>query len=211
MKRIPLSFFRRQDVVTISQSLIGKYILTCFGPDQITTGGMITETEAYCGVEDKASHAYNNRRTKRTETMFAEGGVVYVYLCYGLHHLLNIVTNKRDIPHAILIRAFRPEIGIEEMLKRRKKHKLTHSLTNGPGTVCQALGIDKTHDGLSVNGTSIWLEDRGVIIPLEAIEATPRIGVDYAGEDAFKPWRFKLSKNWPFEVSFESSANSTPY
>jgi DNA-3-methyladenine glycosylase len=153
---------------------------------------MIIETEAYCGVEDKASHAYGNRRTKRTETMFSEGGIAYVYLCYGLHHLFNIVANKKDIPHAVLIRAIRPEIGIDTMLKRRHKECLIPSLTNGPGSLCQALGITRIHDGIELDSHHIWLEDRGIIIPPEAIQESPRIGVEYAQEDALKPWRFYL-------------------
>lgn len=194
MKRIPLSYFQQDDVVAISKSLIGKYLLTCIGPERVITGGMIIETEAYCGPEDKASHAHNNRRTKRTETMFSEGGVAYVYFCYGLHNLFNIVTNKKDIPHAILIRAIKPEIGIELMLERRCHKKLTSTLTNGPGSLCQALGITREQNGISLDAEEIWLEDRGVYIPSTQILATPRIGVDYAQEDALKPWRFLLSK-----------------
>lgn len=192
IKKIPLSFFQQEDVVALSKSLIGKYLFTRLEPENVITGGMIIETEAYQGAEDKASHAYGNRRTKRTETMFSEGGTAYVYLCYGLHHLFNIVTNRKDIPHAVLIRAIKPEVGIDVMLHRRNKEKVLPSLTNGPGSVCQALGIKRIHDGYSLDGQHIWLEDRGVIIPSESIKESPRIGVDYAGEDAFKPWRFFL-------------------
>jgi DNA-3-methyladenine glycosylase len=192
IKKIPLTFFQQDDVIALSKSLIGKYLLTCIGPENIITGGMIIETEAYQGVGDKASHAYGNRRTKRTETMFSEGGTAYVYLCYGLHHLFNIVANQKNIPHAVLIRAIRPEIGIEMMLQRRNKEKVTPSLTSGPGSLCQALGITRVHDGCLLDGHHIWLEDRGVIVPTKSIKESPRIGVDYAGEDALKPWRFFL-------------------
>lgn len=191
-QKIPLSYFQQEDVVALSRSLIGKYLLTRLEPENIVTGGMIIETEAYQGAEDKACHAYNNRRTKRTETMFSEGGKAYVYLCYGLHHLFNIVTNKKDIPHAVLIRAIKPEIGIETMLRRRNKEKVVPSLTSGPGALCQALGIHRAHDGYSLDGDHIWLEDRGVTIPAGQIKTSPRIGVDYAGEDALNPWRFFL-------------------
>jgi DNA-3-methyladenine glycosylase len=192
-RKIPLSFYQQDDVVALSRSLIGKYLFTRLEPDNVITGGMIIETEAYRGAEDKACHAYNNRRTKRTETMFAEGGIAYVYLCYGMHNLFNIVTNKRDIPHAILIRAIRPEEGIDLMLRRRKKEKSIPTLTSGPGSLCQALGISRTHDGVSLKGNSIWLEDRGFDVLPEQIQASPRIGVDYAAEDALKPWRFFLT------------------
>lgn len=192
MKKIPLIYFQQEDVVALSRQLIGKYLFTCCEPENVITGGMIIETEAYRGPEDKASHAYNNRRTKRTETMFSVGGVAYVYLCYGLHNLFNIVTNKQDIPHAILIRAIKPEVGIDVMLKRRNQKSLKSNLTNGPGSVCQALGITREYDGIPLNGKQIWLEDRGINIRSDYLQESPRIGVDYAGEDAMNPWRFSL-------------------
>lgn len=195
MNKIPLLYYQQDDVVALSRSLIGKYLFTCMEPENIVTGGMIIETEAYCGSEDKASHAYKNRRTKRTETMFSAGGTAYVYLCYGLHHLFNIVTNKKGIPHAILIRAIQPEVGIDVMLKRRNKQKLVPELCSGPGALCQALGINRVHDGIALNSASIWLEDKGVIIAQEHIQVTPRIGIDYAGDDVLKPWRFVLNAN----------------
>lgn len=200
MKKIPISFYQREDVIALSRSLLGKYLFTCMEPEKIITGGMIIETEAYHGAEDKACHAYKNRRTRRTETMFSEGGVAYIYLCYGLHHLLNIVTNKKDIPHAILIRALKPEVGIDLMLRRRHQKKIGPSLTNGPGSLCQALGITKIYDGCQLDGQHIWLEDRGINILPQQIEESPRIGIDYAEEDALKPWRFTLRKKHIGEV-----------
>lgn len=190
MKKIPLHFYQQEDVVFLSKSLIGKYLFTCLGPENILTGGMIVETEAYKGTIDKACHAYGGRRTKRTETLYAEGGVAYIYLCYGMHHLVNVVANKKDVPEAILIRAIRPEVGIETMLKRRKKEKVTPSLTNGPGSLCQALGITKKQDGIDLSGNCIWLEDRNASVLPHRIQQGPRIGVGYAEEDALKPWRF---------------------
>ncbi len=192
INKIPLSFYQQDDVVSLSKSLIGKYLFSRMGPENIITGGMIIETEAYCGPEDKACHAYNNRRTPRTETMFSMGGVAYVYFCYGMHHLFNIVTNKKDVPHAILIRAIHPEVGLDVMLRRRKKTEWTPSLTSGPGSLCQALGITRMHNGTPLDGNTLWLEDRGMTIFPEDIQATPRIGIDYAGEDAFKLWRFVI-------------------
>lgn len=192
MTKIPLSYYLQDDVVALSRSLIGKYLFTCLEPEKVITGGMIIETEAYNGADDKASHAYNNRRTKRTETMFSKGGVAYVYLCYGLHNLFNIVTNKKDIPHAILIRAIRPEVGVDIMLRRRHKEMPIPTLTSGPGSLCQALGITREHDGVPLNSKQIWLEDRGVLIPPECIQSSPRIGVEYAKEHALHPWRFTI-------------------
>lgn len=192
MNKIPLSFYQQNDVVALNRSLIGKYLFSCLGPKHEITGGMIIETEAYRGADDKACHAYMNRRTPRTEVMFAEGGVSYIYLCYGMHHLLNIVTNKQDVPDAILIRAIQPEVGIETMLQRRKKEKLIPTLTKGPGTVCQALGITKEHNAISLDNDSLWIEDRGVEIASGEINVGPRVGIDYAEEDALRPWRFRL-------------------
>lgn len=195
MKPIPLSYYRHHDVLFLSQDLIGKILMTNIHGER--TGGMIVETEAYRAPEDRASHAYNGKRTKRNAVMYAEGGFSYVYLCYGIHKLFNIVTNEADIPHAILIRAIEPIEGIETMLKRRKKQKLHPSLTAGPGALSQALGINLCHNALPLNGPEIWLEDRHIHFPAESIIASPRIGIDYAGADALLPWRFCL-KDSPY-------------
>jgi DNA-3-methyladenine glycosylase len=193
MRKLPLSFYQHEDVLKISRQLLGKYLLTNF--DNFLTGGKILETEAYRAPEDRASHAYGMRRTKRNAMMYEAGGVCYIYLCYGLHSLLNIVTNQEGVPHAILIRAIEPIIGIETMLKRRHKDKVDRSLTNGPGVLAQALGITLSHNGLLLTGSQIWIEERGVLIREEEIITSPRIGVGYAGEDALLPWRFHLKNN----------------
>jgi DNA-3-methyladenine glycosylase len=192
MKKIKPSFYQGHDVVDIARQLIGKVLVTNF--DDVITSGIIVETEAYAGVQDKASHAFGSRRTNRTETMYAAGGVAYVYLCYGIHHLFNIVTNKEDIPHAVLIRALEPLEGIEIMVQRRKKKVADYTLTKGPGSMSAALGIYKTHNGLSLETSDhIWLEDRK--LPTGNILSGPRIGVDYAGEDALLPYRFWVEGN----------------
>ena len=184
---LPLDFYLRDDVVTIAKELLGKYLFTQIDDDPVT-GGMIIETEAYRGPEDRASHAYGNRRTKRTEVMFHDGGTAYVYLCYGIHHLLNVVTHTANHPHAVLIRAIQPLEGIETMLRRRHKKQLDKTLTSGPGSLCQALGITLKHNGLPFDRPPLWIEDRNISI--ETFHSGPRIGVDYAGEDALLPWRF---------------------
>lgn len=185
---LPLSFYQREDVVKVAHDLLGKYLFTKIG-NQIT-GGIIIETEAYKGAEDRACHAYNYRRTKRTEIMYENGGVTYVYLCYGIHCLLNVVTYTKGNPHAVLIRSILPKFGIDIMLKRRKKQLLDSKLTNGPGSVCRALGIDLTYNGTPLNSSCIWIADSD--IPVSQVYQGPRIGVDYAGPDAHLPWRFKL-------------------
>ena len=182
-------FYLRKNVLQITRELIGKFLVTNF--DGTITSGMIVEAEAYNGAIDKASHAYNNRRTKRNEVMYAEGGVTYVYLCYGIHHLFNVVTNYKDIPHAILIRAIVPTDGIDTILYRRKQ-KLNKKISDGPGTLSTALGIKTTHSGISLSGNEIWIEDRGVKFGKKDIVTSPRIGVDYAGEDAKLHYRFRL-------------------
>lgn len=155
---------------------------------------MIVETEAYGGIVDRASHAYGNRRTRRTEIMFQAGGVAYVYLCYGLHCLFNIVTNNKGFPDAVLIRALEPVAGIDYMLKRRRKGKVDRSLTGGPGALTQALGIGLRHTGVRLDGQTIWLQD-GAAFSLPEILAGPRIGIQYAGADAKRPWRFRVRRN----------------
>lgn len=186
-------FYLRENVLEITCELIGKFLVTNI--DGAITSGMIVEAEAYTGVGDKASHAYNGRRTKRNEVMYGPGGVVYVYLCYGIHHLFNVVTNKKDIPHAILIRAVIPTDGVNKILKRRKQDRVTRKTSNGPGTLSDALGIKTTHSGVPLSGDVIWIEDRGVAFKKKEIITSPRIGVDYAGEDAKLPYRYRLDEN----------------
>lgn len=192
MKPLPLSFYQHTDVQLLAKQLLGKYLLTNFGN---LTGGMIIETEAYQGPEDRASHSFGGRRTKRNEVMFQQGGICYVYLIYGLHYLLNVVTNTHDVPHCVLIRALKPEIGIDEMLRRRHKQKLDKTLCSGPGTLTQALGIDRNCNGLPLDKSPIWIEDRGIIVKDKDIEIGPRIGIDYAGEHALLPWRYCLVRH----------------
>ncbi|CAN5881337.1 DNA-3-methyladenine glycosylase [soil metagenome] len=190
MAKLPRSFYTRPDVVTISRELLGKYLFT--EQDGIRTGGMVVETEAYAGTGDRACHAHLNRRTKRTAIMYHEGGVAYVYLVYGLHALFNIITNEEGRADAVLIRAIEPTEGVEEMLLRRNLPALQPNLTAGPGVMSQALGISPRHYGTNLTGAEIWLEDRGLVVPEEEVLASPRVGIDYAGEDASLPWRFRI-------------------
>lgn len=189
--KLKRSFYEIEDVVKIAKELIGKVIVTKF--DDITTSGIIVETEAYAGIEDRASHAYGNRRTNRTEVMYAKGGTAYVYLCYGIHHLFNVVTNVVDIPHAVLIRAIEPIEGVETMLERRNKKVFDPSLTAGPGCVSQALGISTVHSGYNLTDATIFIENRK--LPIGNIIAATRVGVAYAKEDALLPYRFYLEGN----------------
>jgi len=190
--KIDKLYYQQKDVVKIARELLGKYLYTRIG-GKVITAGIITETEAYAGAIDKASHAYGNKRTKRTEVMFHEGGVAYVYLCYGMHSLFNIVTNKEDIPDAVLIRGIKPMEGVDLMLKRTNKKKVSKDFSNGPGKVTKALGIDCKHTALDLTGNKIWLEDKGFEVKKNDIIITPRIGIDYAGEDALLPYRFIIN------------------
>lgn len=187
---LPREFYTREDVVAIARELIGKWLLTRIG-DEIT-GGIITEAEAYAGVTDRASHAWNGRRTRRTEIMYRQGGTAYVYLCYGIHSLFNIVTHGEGVPHAVLIRGIRPMIGIGTMRKRMGIGD-GRAFGTGPGVVSKALGIHYRDTGLDLLGERIWLEDRGMIVQPDEILAGPRIGVAYAGDDALLPYRFRLA------------------
>lgn len=192
-KKLPENFYRRNDVTIISKELLGKFLISDI--DGIITGGMITEVEAYNGISDKASHAFGGRRTNRTETMYGKGGICYVYLCYGIHHLFNVVTNKINIPHAVLIRAIEPIIGIDEMLKRRRKINIQPTLTSGPGSMSSSLGIKTSDSGSDLCGNRIYIEDRGINISPSEIISTKRIGVDYAGNDALLKYRFYIKEN----------------
>ena len=195
VKKLEAEFYERKDVVKIARELLGKILVTNW--KGITTSGRIVESEAYAGAIDKASHASGGRRTNRNEIMYGEGGFAYVYLCYGIHHLFNVVTNSKEIPHAILIRALDPIDGIGQMLLRTRKKKLDHSLTRGPGNVSKALGILTKHSGLSLLSDRIFICDDGGSYSKKEIAASPRIGVDYAGKDALLPYRFYVKGN-PF-------------
>jgi DNA-3-methyladenine glycosylase len=191
--KLSLSFYRRNNVVTVARELLGKILITRF--NDILTSGRIVETEAYNGIHDKAAHSYNGRRTNRTEVMFHEGGVAYVYLCYGLHHMFNVVTDVKEVPKAVLIRALEPLSGIDTMMQRRKKTKPDFTLTKGPGSAAQAMGIHTRHTDTPLTGNDIFICDDGYQPLRKEIIASPRIGVDYAEEDALLPYRFYINGN----------------
>lgn len=193
IKKLGYPFYSRKDVIKIAKELLGKILVTKF--EGITISGRIVETEAYAGIVDQASHAFGGRRTSRTEVMFADGGKAYVYLCYGIHHLFNVVTNKKELPDAVLIRAVDPLTGIDAMLERTGKKKLDYTLTKGPGNVSRALGISTHHTGSNLFDDEIYIMDDGFKLPKKFIHGTPRIGVDYAGEDAKLLYRFIVKEN----------------
>ncbi|MCX7743113.1 MAG: DNA-3-methyladenine glycosylase [Flavobacteriales bacterium] len=188
--KLTTDYFIQDDVVKLSKDLLGKVLCTNIAGKY--TSGIITETEAYAGITDKASHAYGGRRTARNEVMYHEGGKAYVYLCYGIHHLFNVVTNVEGVPHAILIRAIYPMDGVDTMLIRRKSKIFNNNLTVGPGKVSQALGIHVGLNGTSLMDHIIWIEDRGINFKKNDINISKRIGIDYAGEDALLPYRFYI-------------------
>ncbi len=195
MTKLPFEFYQRKNVVAIARELLGKLLVTNW--NGVITSGRIVETEAYAGVIDRASHAFGGRRTGRNEIMYGEGGFAYVYLCYGIHHLFNVVTHVAGVPHAILVRAIDPLEGIDEMLNRTRKMHADHTLTRGPGNVSKALGITTAHTGIPLTGDDIFLADDGGRFKRTEIGVSPRIGVDYAGADARLPYRFYIRGN-PF-------------
>jgi len=191
--KVPHSFYLGSDVVSISKALLGKYLFTSI--NGLHTGGYIIETEAYNGIIDKASHAFGNRRTPRTEIMYKEGGITYVYLCYGIHEMLNVVASVEGDPKAILIRAIEPTTGIDIMLARKNMTVLKPNITAGPGSVAKAMGIDRKLNAISLQSDSLWIEDKGLSFTDDQIAAVPRIGVAYAQEDALLPYRFYVKGN----------------
>lgn len=191
-RKHPLSFFQDRDVVMLARNLLGCRLWTRINGH--TTAGVIVETEAYDGLTDRASHAYGGKRTPRTRIFYHSGGISYTYLCYGIHTLFNIITGPEEVPHAVLIRAIEPCEGIDIILKRRNHTRLKRNTAGGPGLVSKALGITRSHNGLPVNGEVCWVTkavskekpgDRNII-------ASPRVGVNYAGNDARLPWRFRI-------------------
>lgn len=191
-KRLTWSFYQQENVVEIAKDLIGKYLVTDFAAGK--TVGRIVETEAYQGPEDQASHAFGNRYTERTKIMYLPGGHAYVYLCYGIHQMFNVVTGKDGVPHAILIRAIEPVFNTVLMLDRRGMTSIKPALGAGPGNVGKSLGFNTEHSGNSLlePTAQIWIEDREEIIHQKQLIASNRVGVAYAGEWALRPWRFRL-------------------
>lgn len=191
--KLPASYYQHNDVVKISRDLLGKYLFTNI--DGALTGGFIVETEAYAGIIDRASHSYGGRKTPRTQTMYMPGGIAYVYLCYGIHEMFNVVTSTEGEPHAILIRAIQPTEGLDVMQFRRKMNVIKPTITMGPGSVAQALGISRQINAISLQSDTLWIEDKGMVITDEQIVAVPRVGVAYAKEDALLPYRFYVKGN----------------
>ena len=190
--KLPREFYTRSNVLTVARDLLGKLLVVPTADGQ-RVSGMIVEVEAYRGPNDRASHADGGRRTKRTETMYQQGGVAYVYVVYGMDYPFHVVSNVADIPHAIMVRALEPVEGIEVMRRRRHSHP-DRNLTSGPGKLCLAMGIDRELDKADLLGNRVWLEEFQIIRPTQ-IARGPRIGIDYAEEWIDKPWRFWIRNN----------------
>ncbi len=194
MKRLPREFYTRSDVLEVARDLLGKKLVVP-GKNGARVAGIIVETEAYRGPEDRASHAYNGRRTNRTETMYGIGGTAYVYFVYGMYNQFNVVTNVAGTPHAILVRAVEPSEGLE-IMRLRRQGRSEYELTSGPGRLCLAMGIDRTLDKADLLGGRVWIEEAASFSPRQ-IARGPRVGIDYAEEWVRKPWRFWIRDN-PF-------------
>ncbi len=191
--KLPKHFYSRPDVAEIARDIVGKSLFT--NTNGIVTGGIIVEAEAYCGAADRACHAYKNKYTNRTKVMFGAGGSAYVYLCYGIHCLFNIVTNRKGQADAVLIRAIEPTNGLDVIRLRRNSDNGSINLTSGPGKLTKALGIDLTYNGADLTRDQIWIEDTGITFSSGQIVSTTRIGVEYSGNDAFLPWRYYIKNN----------------
>lgn len=193
MKKLPREFYLGEDTLEIARELLGK-ILVVPAENGARVSGIIVETEAYLGAMDKAAHSYNNRRTKRTETMFAVGGTAYIFFIYGMYYQFNVVVGAVGTPHAVLVRAVEPAEGIEIMRERRGRQMKDSNLTSGPGKLCIAFGIDKSFDKEDLLGNRVWIEEKKSFSDAE-IRCGKRIGIDYAEEYAEKPWRFWVKDN----------------
>ncbi|PZR37564.1 MAG: DNA-3-methyladenine glycosylase [Azospira oryzae] len=185
------SFYQQSDVVKVARELLGKELITNI--QNKITSGIIVETEAYSWKE-KGCHAYNNRKTTRNAVMFQPGGFSYVYLCYGIHHLVNVVTGGDGVAEAVLIRALEPRTGVA-LMQERMNTDSDYRITSGPGKLTKALGIDRSLNGKYLLGDDLWIEDSGIKVGKSNIVASKRIGIDYAGEDAHLPWRFTIKDN----------------
>jgi DNA-3-methyladenine glycosylase len=194
MTKLPREFYTRSDVLEVARDLLGKKLVV---PNRngARVAGIIVETEAYRGPEDRASHAFGGRRTNRTETMYGIGGTAYVYFVYGMYNQFNVVTSIEDIPHAVLVRALEPVEGLD-IIRRRRPGRSEYEWTSGPGRLCVALGIDRRLDNADLLDERVWIEE-GVSVSPRQIARGPRVGIDYAQEWVAKPWRFWMKDN-PF-------------
>jgi DNA-3-methyladenine glycosylase len=186
MERLHQAFYL-DDAVTVARRLVGAHIVRIL--NGTTMVARIVETEAYMAPEDKASHAVNGRRTKRTRVFYEQGGTAYVYLIYGMHHCLNVVTNEPEVPHAVLVRAAEPVEGLELMRRNRgSTARADNELTNGPGKLCSALAIDLRFNGVDLCSSPALFLASGETP--QGLEVSPRRNIDYAEEYRSKPWRF---------------------
>ncbi len=192
-RTLPREFYSRPDVLAVARDLLGKRLVVPTRSGN-RVSGIIVETEAYRGPEDRASHAHAGRRTRRTETMYGLGGTAYVYFVYGMYHQFNVVTGVADVPHAVLVRALEPAEGLAWM-RRRRPDRPDERLASGPGALCLALAIDRSHDRADLLGDRVWLEEGPARVAPSAIARGPRVGIDYAGAWAARPWRFWLRGN----------------
>lgn len=191
--KLPLEFYQQPDVVSVARELLGKHVYSFI--DGKLTGGIIVETEAYRGPDDRGSHAYNNKRTPRNEMMYSAGGVAYMYICYGIHDMLNIVTGIEGMSHAALIRAIEPTEDLETMRIRRGIFEQDRRLCQGPGALAKALGLTKFHNGTDLHGDNLWLTDEGVYYEEDQIVASARVGMNFDGPFKTIPWRFYVRRN----------------
>ncbi len=195
---IPRDYYVQTPVLTVAQELLGAYL--CTQNDEGLTRAIITETEAYIAPEDRASHAYDYRRTPRCESMYAIGGTCYMYICYGIHDMCNVVTGPVDLPHAVLIRSVEPIDGVDLMLQRRQLRRradgsLPRNLCAGPGLLCQALGLSKAHDGEDLTVQKrVWIEPRETMSAIPIVQTT-RIGIGSSGIAVDYPYRFYIKDN----------------
>jgi DNA-3-methyladenine glycosylase len=185
------SFYQHADVTRVAKELLGKVLYARIG--RKISSGIIVETEAYSHTE-KGCHAYLNRKTNRNEVMFNPGGYSYVYLCYGIHNLFNVVTGSAGTGDAVLVRALEPIAGLEHM-KNRMNVDNVRRITSGPGKLTKAMGIDRSFNGKHLTGSDIWIGDEGIAVKKQQIAKSRRIGIDYAGKDAELPWRFTIQGN----------------
>ncbi|MDF2634902.1 MAG: 3-methyladenine glycosylase [Pelosinus sp.] len=195
LRKLTRAFYERETLV-VAKDLLGKYLV--HNTPAGKTVGKIVEVEAYIGsssFNDAASHAYDEKYTNRTKVMFGKGGHAYVYLIYGVHFCMNIVTNQENYPEAVLVRALEPVEGMDIMKRRRTTDK-TLDLCSGPGKLCQAMGITKIENGIDLCGEKMYLL-KGEALSPENIAVTPRINIEYAKEAREYPWRFIIKDN-PF-------------
>ncbi len=188
-KKLPLSFYS-QETTKVACGLLGKRLVRILKKQRLS--GLIYEVEAYLGVRDPSCHTYKNKKSLRNQVMYEKGGTCYVYFTYGMHYCFNVVTSRKSVPEAVLIRSVFPFEGVQNMFFHRKHLKRKKDIANGPAKLCQALQIDRKFNGVSLDSDLLFIEKD--FKKTGAVLSSERVGLNPSYDSCFWPLRFYLKE-----------------